>query len=102
MDREWFLTVDPRPLQKRILKLLWIPAELSLRQQIIGACVMAVVLQDELLPRQGELICPRVGQELLPFVWWKGCTMHYVVIDVDLLDAKVYERKTKRPRDRPV
>merc|ERR1719446_1321761 len=55
----------PGPLQQPVLELLRIPAELTLLQQVHGAGVVAVVLQHELLPRQGEEVAPAVGDVLL-------------------------------------
>merc|ERR1712137_198229 len=77
MDRERFFAVAPCPLQQGVLKLFWIPAELTLLKQVIRASMVTIVLENELFPRQRELVCPCVGKELLPFIWRKGRPMHH-------------------------
>mmetsp|Transcript_36010 Transcript_36010/g.58978 ORF Transcript_36010/g.58978 Transcript_36010/m.58978 type:complete len:457 (-) Transcript_36010:72-1442(-) len=85
----------PCPLLQSIVELLGIPTELALDQQIHGAGVVAIVLQDELLPGQGEEIREGMSQELLKVVDGEGGPMHHVVIDVDLLDRDVGEGDAK-------
>jgi len=89
MNGKRFLTMPPSPFQKPILELFWIPTKLPLHQQVDRACVMPVVLEHELLPRQGEEVTERMRDVLLPRVRRKGGTMHDVMVDVDVLDADV-------------
>ena len=42
------------PLLQGVMKLLWVPTEFPLDQQVHGAGVVTVVLQDELLPWKAE------------------------------------------------
>jgi len=51
VDREWFLSIDPCPFQKGVLELLRVPTKFALCQQVISACMVAVVLENKLFPR---------------------------------------------------
>ena len=90
------------PLLQGIVELFWIPTKLSLDQQIHRAGMVTSMLQDKLLPRQGQEVGEGMCQVLLEFVGRESHSMHHVVIDVDLLNADVSEGNSKAQRARPV
>mmetsp|Transcript_64952 Transcript_64952/g.167155 ORF Transcript_64952/g.167155 Transcript_64952/m.167155 type:complete len:511 (+) Transcript_64952:440-1972(+) len=96
VDREGVLLVPPGPLQQPILELLRVPAELALVQQVDRAGVVAVVLQHELLPREGEEVTEGVGDVALPLIGRESGSVHHIVIDVDVLDGNVGKGKAER------
>jgi len=89
------------PLLQGIVKLFWVPAKLSLHQQVDSAGMVPVVLQDELLPRKREEVCEGMCEILLPIVDRKGCAVHDVMVDVNVLDSDVGERDAKEQRAGP-
>ena len=89
------LLVAPCPLQHPILEFLRIPTKLSLLEEINCACMVSVVLQNELLPWKREKVTEGVSEVLLPRVWWEGGSVHHVVIDVDVLNGKVCKGRSK-------
>mmetsp|Transcript_49285 Transcript_49285/g.90918 ORF Transcript_49285/g.90918 Transcript_49285/m.90918 type:complete len:409 (-) Transcript_49285:125-1351(-) len=101
VDWEGELPVSPRPLEHPVLELLWIPTKLSLLEQIHGAGMMPVVLQDELFPWKREEITEGMRQVLLPRVRRECSAMHDIMIDIDVLDGQVGKRSSKCDRACP-
>mmetsp|Transcript_2630 Transcript_2630/g.7044 ORF Transcript_2630/g.7044 Transcript_2630/m.7044 type:complete len:274 (+) Transcript_2630:655-1476(+) len=101
VDGEGVLPVPPCPLQQPVLELLGIPPELALLQEVHGARVVAIVLEHELLPGQREEIAEGMRDVLLPVMWRERGSVHYIVINVDVLDSDVRERDAECNRARP-
>mmetsp|Transcript_49282 Transcript_49282/g.90903 ORF Transcript_49282/g.90903 Transcript_49282/m.90903 type:complete len:364 (-) Transcript_49282:125-1216(-) len=102
VDGKGILLVAPSPLQESVLELLRVPTELALLQEIHRARMVPVVLQDKLLPWQGEEVAEGVRKVLLPRVWGKSRSVHHIVVDIDVLDGEVGEWNAERERAKPI
>lgn len=64
-----------------------IPTELAMDQQVDSACVVLVMLHDDILPWQVHLVRPAMRDVLLPHVRREGRTVEHIVQAVNILDA---------------
>mmetsp|Transcript_55835 Transcript_55835/g.102352 ORF Transcript_55835/g.102352 Transcript_55835/m.102352 type:complete len:262 (-) Transcript_55835:265-1050(-) len=79
------------PLLEPVLELFRIPPEFSLNQQVHSTGMVPVVFKNELLPRQRNEVSKRMSDVLLPFEWRKCCTVHDIMVNIDMLDGYVDE-----------
>mmetsp|Transcript_63388 Transcript_63388/g.110546 ORF Transcript_63388/g.110546 Transcript_63388/m.110546 type:complete len:329 (-) Transcript_63388:159-1145(-) len=79
------------PLLEPVLELFRVPPEFSLNQQVHSTGMVPVVFKNELLPRQRNEVSKRMSDVLLPFEWRKCCTVHDIMVNIDMLDGYVDE-----------
>mmetsp|Transcript_122877 Transcript_122877/g.274352 ORF Transcript_122877/g.274352 Transcript_122877/m.274352 type:complete len:345 (+) Transcript_122877:102-1136(+) len=86
------------PLLKRVEPGSRVPTKLAVDEEVHRACVVSVVLQDDLGPRQRDEVGPGVRDVVLPLVGREGGTVNNIVKDVDILDHQHGERNGEECR----
>mmetsp|Transcript_8740 Transcript_8740/g.27847 ORF Transcript_8740/g.27847 Transcript_8740/m.27847 type:complete len:320 (-) Transcript_8740:167-1126(-) len=79
-----------------------VPTELPVLEQVGSAGVVLHVLHDNVLPGDGELVGPAVGNVGLPIARREGRSVDHVVQAIDVLDAEPGHGDAEEERRRPV